>query len=153
MSLGAPWSDAYLEPQQKEQSSVIFISQLPKTNLNISMNEPNGTWCPLRRCLSRTPTKGEILCDVYKSISNNPPKIVKLEELPWSQSMYCWQQVKSQKPAPLPRPSTILKGKQIHMSGLDMTHWKFCNHTCGQFLVSMNSDTINVIHTSQKSTI
>ena len=31
MGLGAPWEDAYPENQQKEQSSVIFINQLPKS--------------------------------------------------------------------------------------------------------------------------
>ena len=54
-------------------------------------------------------------------------KLEELEELPWSQSMYWWRQVKSQKPGPSPKPSTNLQGGQICMSGLDMAHWKFDN--------------------------
>ena len=29
MGLGAPWDESYLEHQQKEQSSVIFVNQFP----------------------------------------------------------------------------------------------------------------------------
>ena len=29
MVLGAPWVDAFLEPQQDEKSSLVFINQLP----------------------------------------------------------------------------------------------------------------------------
>ena len=29
MEVGAPWDDAYLEPQQKEQSYVMFINKSP----------------------------------------------------------------------------------------------------------------------------
>ena len=32
MFLGAPWDDAYLEHQQKEQLFVMFINQSPKIN-------------------------------------------------------------------------------------------------------------------------
>ena len=36
MDIGAHWSDAYLEPQQKEQSSVMFINHLPKIKHKLS---------------------------------------------------------------------------------------------------------------------
>ena len=45
---------------------------------------------------SRKPPRGTIFCDVYKRITNNPPKNVKLEELPWIQSMYLLQHVQQQ---------------------------------------------------------
>ena len=35
MVIGAPWADTYLEPQQKEQTSLMFISQLPTIHQNI----------------------------------------------------------------------------------------------------------------------
>ena len=50
-----------------------------------------------------------------------------LEWFPWSQSMYWWQKVKSQKLAPSPRPSTNMWGDKIRLSGLDKPHWKFSN--------------------------
>ena len=40
MGLGAPWSDTYLEPQNKEQSSMMFINQLPKITKTISVINP-----------------------------------------------------------------------------------------------------------------
>ena len=30
MGLGSPWSDAYIQPQQNEQSSVVFINIDPQ---------------------------------------------------------------------------------------------------------------------------
>ena len=45
--------------------------------------------------------------------------------MPWSQSMYWWQQVKSQKPAPSPQTSTILQGNQILLYSLDTDHLQF----------------------------
>ena len=41
----------------------------------------------------RKPPKSTIFCDVYKLISKNSKKIVKLEEPPWSQSIYWLKQV------------------------------------------------------------
>ena len=50
-----------------------------------------------------------------------------------------------------PRPYTKLWGKQIHMSGLDTSHRKFCNHTQVKVSGSMNTDPVNKIYTSQES--
>ena len=36
MGLGAPWYNFYLQQQQKEQSSVMFVYQYPVTYQNIS---------------------------------------------------------------------------------------------------------------------
>ena len=66
--------------------------------------------------------------------------------------MYLLRQVQSQKPAPLTRPSTSLQGKQIHMYGLEYGPLTICYHTRVQVSVSMYADTMNMIHTSQKST-
>ena len=52
-------------------------------------------------------------------------KIEELEDLPWSQSMYWLWQMKLQKPAPSSQPPTSLWRKQIHMSGLNTSNWKF----------------------------
>ena len=123
--LGTPWDGACLEPQEKEQYSFMFINQSSKIYQTLSRNEPSGPWLPLVRLLSRTPTIGKIFCDVYKTITNNPPKIVKLDELPLIQSIYLLQQVKSQKLAPSPRPSTNLWRKKIRMCCLDTAHWQF----------------------------
>ena len=116
-----------IDTQQKEQYYVMFINQSPTIHQQLSRNQPNGLWPPLLWSLSRTPPKGTILCDVYKSIANYPPKIVKLEELTWIQLMYWWRQVKSQKTAPSPRPSKNMWGKQIYIFGLDTAHWKSAN--------------------------
>ena len=35
MGRGASWADAFLEPQQKEQSSVMFINLFPTINQDI----------------------------------------------------------------------------------------------------------------------
>ena len=47
MDLGTSWADAYIENQQKEQSYLIFINQLPKIHHNVSRDEPMGPWCSL----------------------------------------------------------------------------------------------------------
>ena len=36
MGLGDPWADAYIEPQQKEQYSVMFINQSPTIHQKLS---------------------------------------------------------------------------------------------------------------------
>ena len=74
MGVSAPWADAYLEPQQKEQYFVMFINKFPTIHQILYRDKQNDTWCPLVRCLSRTQKKGIIVCDVYKYTSNNPPK-------------------------------------------------------------------------------
>ena len=75
----------------------MFMNIFPKTHKNISRYQPNGYWCPLGQRFFITPTKGTIFYDVYKYINpkkvtiffgvykyitNNPPKTVKLGELP-----------------------------------------------------------------------
>ena len=42
---------------------------------NNSRDQPNGSWYPLGWSLFITPTKGKILCDVYKSITPTKGKI------------------------------------------------------------------------------
>ena len=54
----------------------MFINQSPTIHQQLSRNQPNGLWPPLLWSLSRTPPKGTILCDVYKSIANYPPTIL-----------------------------------------------------------------------------
>ena len=46
MDLGTSWADAYIENQQKEQSYLIFINQLPKIHHNVSRDEPMGLGAP-----------------------------------------------------------------------------------------------------------
>ena len=50
--------------------------------------------------------------------------------------MYLWQQLKPQKPAPSPRPSKNLQWKQICMSGLDTSYWKFSTHPKTSFRIN-----------------
>ena len=57
MGIGAPWGDAYIEPQQKNQSYLIFKNKLPIIYQNISRYEPNGPWCPLGQRFYRTQKK------------------------------------------------------------------------------------------------
>ena len=63
-------------------------------------------------------------------------KLKELEELSWSKLIYWWQQVKSQKLAPLPQPSTNLREEQIFMSGLDTAQWKFLTHPRTSFRIN-----------------
>ena len=47
MGLGVPWDDTYLEPQQKEQSFVMFIDQSPTIHQNFLVINPMGLGDPL----------------------------------------------------------------------------------------------------------
>ena len=46
MGLGTPWADAYLEPQQKQQSFVVFINQYPTIQNKIPGINPMGLGVP-----------------------------------------------------------------------------------------------------------
>ena len=60
--------------------------------------------------------------------------------------------MKSQKLAPLPRPSTNLRGGENPYVRFGYSPLTICNHTQGKFSVSMNTDPINMIHISKQST-
>ena len=42
MGRGAPWYNAFIEPQQKEQSSMMLINQLPTINHSNNLSKVNG---------------------------------------------------------------------------------------------------------------
>ena len=46
MGFGAPWSDAYLGTQQKEQASLVFINLLPTICQNNSVINPLDLGAP-----------------------------------------------------------------------------------------------------------
>ena len=104
MSLVAPWTNAYIELQQKEQSSVRFIYQYTVTNLSNCLEE------------------NQCIYDNRINHKNWPPRHSLPQECgggnPFVQFGYV--------------PLKI-----------------FC-HNHGQFSVSMNAYTINMIHTSQQ---
>ena len=81
MGLGAPWAGTYLEPQQKEQSSVIFINQSPTIHQNFPGINPMGLGAPWANAYLEQ-KKETIFCNVYKSIANNP-SIIFQESTQW----------------------------------------------------------------------
>ena len=82
MYLGTPWGEAFIQPKKETIFCEVFKSVTPT----------KGTiFCDVYKSIN--PTKGKIFCDVYKLIFNNPPNIVKLEDLPSIQSIYLPKQV------------------------------------------------------------
>ena len=87
MVLGAPWNYAYLQKQQKEQSSLRFLYQYPETHQIVSRYQPNGPWCPLVQLLSITPKKEQYSMRFIYQLSTNHQNISGINQIglgtPW----------------------------------------------------------------------
>ena len=116
-----------LEPQQKEQLSVMF------KNIETQKKEQSFV----------------IFMNQFPTIHQTN---VKHEELTWIQSLYWWWQVQWKKPALSQGRSTNLWGKKRCMSSFGYIQMKICNHTQGQVSGSIHTDPINLIHARQQST-